>query len=159
MLNFVRCGLPANVINCNRKQFLNSFCRNWRHEVFWRGFADTSNTGPKTQKFRASHWLDTRYGLYESHIPTSTAEKFLIAASAALSALRDPERGDQVAALGDTTVLYYLYLGVNFEITKCSCILQAYFALCRMRDRMRVDPIGRQVTLLIPKGPDGRLIE
>ncbi len=49
-------------------------------------------------------WQDDNFGLYESHIPTSTGQKLLIAASAALAGLRDPERADQVAALGDTTV-------------------------------------------------------
>ncbi len=83
----------------------------------WRCFSseDAFNTGPASQKFRASHWLDDRFGLYESHIPTSTAEKMLIAASAALSALRDPERGDQVAALGDTTVRALSVVLVNLE--------------------------------------------
>jgi hypothetical protein len=101
----------------NRRPILSSVCNNWKHNVSFRCFSSALFTGPKSQKFRASHWLDPRYGLYDSHIPTSTIQKVLIAASATISALRDPERGDQVAALGDTTVLNCRMPSYRIEMT------------------------------------------
>lgn len=44
-----------------------------------------------------------RYILYGSHMPTSPCQKTFIAAYSAFKALSDPEKGDMVAALGETT--------------------------------------------------------
>jgi len=44
-----------------------------------------------------------RKPLYDSHVPTTLLEKVLLAGRAAFGALRDPERADLVADLGDTT--------------------------------------------------------
>lgn len=41
--------------------------------------------------------------LYRSHMPTSPCQKTFIAVYSAFKALSDPEKGDMVAALGETT--------------------------------------------------------
>ncbi|EKX39632.1 hypothetical protein GUITHDRAFT_114359 [Guillardia theta CCMP2712] len=61
---------------------------------------------------------------WDQHIPTSLWEKMFIASSSAVGALRNPERADLVAALGDTT-------GVP--------------ALRNIRRRMLSDESGRQI--------------
>ncbi len=40
---------------------------------------------------------------YDTHVATSPFQKAFIAGFAAVTAVRDPERGDMVAALGETT--------------------------------------------------------
>lgn len=62
--------------------------------------------------------------LYPTHMPTSPLQKLFIAGYSALTAVRNPERGDMVAALGETTGL---------------------IALRRLRDQMRDDPVGREI--------------
>lgn len=67
--------------------------------------------------------------LYSSHIPTSGFQKLYIAGFSAATAFRDPERGDMVAALGETT-------GTR--------------ALQRLRRAMSADPVGRELLAAKP---------
>ncbi|KAF7730313.1 Ubiquinone biosynthesis protein [Apophysomyces ossiformis] len=46
--------------------------------------------------------------LYETHIPISFLQRSVLAAGSAVAALRDPMRGDMVAALGETTGSIFL---------------------------------------------------
>ncbi len=67
--------------------------------------------------------------LYSTHVPTSPFQKLFITGYAATTALRDPERGDMVAAFGETT---------------------GHRALRRLRDTMHADPVGRELLLAKP---------
>lgn len=40
---------------------------------------------------------------YESHVPTTPAQKLLLSVASALSVFANPERGDMLAALGEVT--------------------------------------------------------
>ena len=85
----------------------NPLARNTIHNrTMWLGFSKflSFGQGEKKLPLDRSKWQDEFFGLYDSHIPTSSSQKLLLAANAALASLRDPERADQVAALGDTTV-------------------------------------------------------
>lgn len=62
--------------------------------------------------------------LYATHVPTTPFQKLFIAGYSAATALRDPERGDMVAALGETTGL---------------------IALRKLRETMAADPVGREL--------------
>jgi ubiquinone biosynthesis protein COQ4 len=62
--------------------------------------------------------------LYNTHVPTATWEKALLAIGAGCAALLNPERGDMVAALGETT---------------------GHAALLHMRHKMLSDETGRSV--------------
>jgi hypothetical protein len=53
--------------------------------------------------------------LYPTHMPTSPLQKLFIAGYSALTAVRNPERGDMVAALGETT-------GVYVCVCVCMCV-------------------------------------
>jgi ubiquinone biosynthesis protein COQ4 len=68
--------------------------------------------------------------LYATHVPTSLAEKAVLALDASLRALANPRRADLVGVLGETT-------GTP--------------ALRRMRDRMQRHPIGREILLERPR--------
>ncbi|KAI8384599.1 ubiquinone biosynthesis protein Coq4 [Radiomyces spectabilis] len=62
--------------------------------------------------------------LYPTHIPISGLQRTILAAGSAVTALRNPLRGDMVAALGETT---------------------GYYFLKRMRDQMLQSDTGRQI--------------
>lgn len=62
--------------------------------------------------------------LYDTHVSTTPFQKLFIAGYSAATALRDPERGDMVAALGETTGL---------------------IALRSLREIMAADPVGREL--------------
>jgi len=64
------------------------------------------------------------HALYESHVPTTMLQKLMVATRSAVGALREPERADLVASLGDAT---------------------GHDALQRMRDRMRDSEVGRRI--------------
>ncbi|KXS17770.1 Coq4-domain-containing protein [Gonapodya prolifera JEL478] len=61
---------------------------------------------------------------YQSHIPSSSIQKLVIAVGSAFTALAVPTRADMVAALGETTGPY---------------------ALGRIRDKMMADAVGRRI--------------
>lgn len=74
---------------------------------------------------------DSRYDrLYPGHIPTSPAQKALLALGSGVAALHDPYRHDMVAVLGETT---------------------GHLALIRLRDRMRGDPEGHTILTERPR--------
>ena len=68
--------------------------------------------------------------LYPTHKPTFAWQKLLLTAGSAIAALRNPERGDMVATLGETT---------------------GSFALRNMYEQMQNDPVGRQVLAERPR--------
>lgn len=71
-----------------------------------------------------------RTKLYATHVPTSLAEKAVLAIDASFRALANPRRADLVGVLGETT-------GAP--------------ALRRMRDRMRAHPVGREILVERPR--------
>jgi len=72
----------------------------------------------------AARKLSTGSSLYGTHVPTTFVQKVMLAGEAAFGALRDPERADLVATLGDTT---------------------GTLSLSTMHERMQVDEIGREI--------------
>ncbi|CAG2164361.1 unnamed protein product, partial [Oppiella nova] len=62
--------------------------------------------------------------LYETHIPTTNAQKVMLSVGSAIAAITDPYRHDMVAVFGETT---------------------GYFALKEMYQNMIQDPEGRQI--------------
>ncbi|KAK0403981.1 hypothetical protein QR680_017222 [Steinernema hermaphroditum] len=69
--------------------------------------------------------------LYPTHIPTSAAQKMILAAGSALTAISNPRRGDMVATMGETTAL--------------RPILQ------NIRDRMASDIVGSKILVERPR--------
>jgi len=68
--------------------------------------------------------FSTGSSLYETHVPTTFVQKVMLAGEAAFGALRDPERADLVATLGDTT---------------------GGLSLSTMHEKMKRDEIGREI--------------
>ena len=74
--------------------------------------------------------------LYPGHVPLSPAQSALLTVAAGVGALVFPHRADLVGAVGETT---------------------GAFALRRMRDRMRADPIGADILARRPRITDATL--
>ncbi|XP_035684538.1 ubiquinone biosynthesis protein COQ4 homolog, mitochondrial-like [Branchiostoma floridae] len=62
--------------------------------------------------------------LYREHQPTSLFQKALLTVGSAAVAITNPHRHDMIAVLGETT---------------------GYYALIRIRDQMKADPVGQQI--------------
>ncbi|KAG8901209.1 Ubiquinone biosynthesis protein [Tulasnella sp. 403] len=74
--------------------------------------------------FRARNLFSRAQPAYPGHYPLNTLENAFMAVGSAIMALRDPRRGDMIAALGETT---------------------AGYSLDRLRDAMLASPEGRRV--------------
>ncbi|KAI9284184.1 coenzyme Q biosynthesis protein Coq4-domain-containing protein [Umbelopsis sp. AD052] len=70
-----------------------------------RRFNSTFNPDPP---HHAEEYQRNNKKLYETHIPISNAERVILAAGSAVTALLDPYRGDMIATLGETTGQRYL---------------------------------------------------
>jgi len=94
------------------------------------GRADGSEAS--TSASSASSSSSTRE-LYPGHVPLTMLQKSLLSVAAGVGAVAFPQRADLVGAVGETT---------------------GWWALRRMRDRMRRDPTGRDILARRPRITD-----
>lgn len=99
---------------------------------------------------------------YPTHVATSAWQKAFVAGYAALSAVRDPERGDMVAALGETTGGWVSGWWRWMDDRRNRCFISrrvipftGLLALRRLRALMAADPVGRAILAARPDIKEG----